>query len=149
MAFTSTGIPHTKDLPRIRQTVQNYLQEKGSQFIQGFGQSIDWDSVAVIIINRLQASGAVNSSLGLISQELALILERYLEEDLEKIVAQVIPILAIDQVIIDRVNSTSAADLELAIQGIVKSELQAIVNLGGVLGFLIGVLQGLLLVFNN
>jgi len=133
----------------IRQTVQNYLQEKGSQFIQGFGQSIDWDSVAVIIINRLQASGAVNSSLGLISQELALILERYLEEDLEKIVAQVIPILAIDQVIIDRVNSTSAADLELAIQGIVKSELQAIVNLGGVLGFLIGVLQGLIFVFTN
>ena len=87
--------------------------------------------------------------MGLISQELALILERYLEEDLEKIVAQVIPILAIDQVIIDRVNSTSAADLELAIQGIVKSELQAIVNLGGVLGFLIGVLQGLILVFTN
>ncbi len=131
----------------IRQTVQSYVQEKGSQFIQGFGQSIDWDSVAIVIINRLQASAAVNSSLELISQEFALILERYLEEDLEKIVAQAIPILAIDQVIIDRVKSTSAADLELAIQGIVKSELQAIVNLGGILGFVIGLLQGLILFF--
>ncbi|TVQ46083.1 MAG: DUF445 family protein [Gloeocapsa sp. DLM2.Bin57] len=132
----------------IRQTVQSYLQDKGSQFIQGFGQSIDWDGVAVIIINRLQASSAVNSSLELISQELALILERYLEEDLEKIVAQAIPILAIDQVIIDRVKSTSAADLELAVQGIVKNELQAIVNLGGILGFIIGLLQSVFFIFS-
>jgi uncharacterized membrane protein YheB (UPF0754 family) len=36
-----------------------------------------------------------------ISQELALILERYLEKDLENIVAQAIPILSIDQVIVD------------------------------------------------
>lgn len=132
----------------IRQTVQSYLQDKGSQFIQGFGQSIDWDGVAIIIINRLQASNAVNSSLELISQELALILERYLEEDLEKIVAQAIPILAIDQVIIDRVKSTSAADLELAVQGIVKNELQAIVNLGGILGFIIGLLQSVFFLFS-
>jgi uncharacterized membrane protein YheB (UPF0754 family) len=80
-----------------------------------------------------------------VSKELALILERYLERDLEKIVAQVIPILSIDQVIIDRVKGTSAAELEMAIQGIVKSELQAIVNLGGILGFVVGLLQGVLL----
>jgi uncharacterized membrane protein YheB (UPF0754 family) len=34
----------------------------------------------------------------------------------------------------------------MAIQGIVKNELQAIVNLGGILGFIVGLLQtGLLL----
>ena len=75
------------------------------------------------------------------SEELALILERYLERDLESLVAQIIPILNIDQVIIDRVRGTSAKELELAIQGIVRSELQAIVNLGGILGFAIGLLQ--------
>jgi uncharacterized membrane protein YheB (UPF0754 family) len=83
----------------------------------------------------------VTSSLEVISEELALILERYLERDLEKIVAQAIPILNIDQVIVDRVKATSPADLENAINGIVKSELQAIVNLGGILGFAIGLLQ--------
>ena len=67
------------------------------------------------------------------------------EKDLEQLVAQVIPILAIDQVIIDRVRATSPEDLELAIQGIVKSELQAIVNLGGILGFTIGLFQMVLL----
>jgi len=130
----------------IKQTVQGYIQDKGSQFIQGFGKSIDWDNLAVVIINRLQASTAVTSSLELISQELALILERYLEEDLEKIVSHAIPILAIDQVIIDRVKSTSSADLEIAVQGIVQSELQAIVNLGGILGLIIGLLQMLILI---
>jgi uncharacterized membrane protein YheB (UPF0754 family) len=83
--------------------------------------------------------------LGVISQELALILDRYLERDLENLVAQVIPILSIDQVIVDRVRATSAEDLELAIQGIVKNELQAIVNLGGILGFIVGLLQTVVL----
>lgn len=54
---------------------------------------------------------------------------------------QVIPILNIDQVIIDRVNGTSPKELEGAIQNIVRNELQAIVNLGGILGFVIGSLQ--------
>jgi uncharacterized membrane protein YheB (UPF0754 family) len=113
--------------------------------LKGLGQSIDWDNLAVLILNRLRNSTAVNTSLGVISQELALILDRYLERDLENLVAQVIPILSIDQVIVDRVRATSAEDLELAIQGIVKNELQAIVNLGGILGFIVGLLQTVVL----
>jgi uncharacterized membrane protein YheB (UPF0754 family) len=85
----------------------------------------------------------INQSLDPVSEELALILERYLEQDLESLIAQIIPILNIDQVIMDRVKGTSPRDLELAIQGIVRSELQAIVNLGGILGFLIGVFQSI------
>jgi len=77
-----------------------------------------------------------------------LVLERYLEQDLEKLVAQAIPILSIDQVIIDRVSSTSPEELEQSVQGIVKNELQAIVNLGGILGFVVGLLQTVLLFFN-
>jgi uncharacterized membrane protein YheB (UPF0754 family) len=77
------------------------------------------------------------------------VIDRYLERDLEKIVAQIIPILSIDQVIIDRVKSTSPEDLEGAIQGIVKTELQGIVTLGGVLGFLVGLLQSGILFWQN
>jgi uncharacterized membrane protein YheB (UPF0754 family) len=129
-----------------RDTVRSYVQERGAELLKGLGQSIDWDNLAVIILNRLRNSAAVTTSLGVISQELALILERYLERDLENIVAQTIPILSIDQLIIDRVKSTTSEELEMAIQGIVKNELQAIVNLGGILGFIVGLLQtGLLL----
>lgn len=125
----------------LRDTVRSYVQQEGAEFLQELGKSIDWENLASIILSRLRSSPVVNNSLETVSMELALILERYLERDLEKIVAQAIPILNIDQVIIDRVKATSAADLEAAINGIVKSELQAIVNLGGILGFVIGLIQ--------
>ncbi len=124
-----------------RETVRSYVQERGAELLKGLGQSIDWDKVAALILNRLRNSAAVTTSLGLVSQELALILERYLERDLENIVAQAIPILSIDQVIVDRIQATTPDELESTIQGIVKSELQAIVNLGGILGFIVGLLQ--------
>ncbi len=128
-----------------RDTIRSYLQTHGTDFLQGLSGSLDWENVASLLLNRLQSSAAVSASLEVVSKELALILERYLERDLEAIVAQAIPILAIDRVILDRVKSTSAADLEAAIEGIVKNELQAIVNLGGILGFVVGLLQTVLL----
>ncbi|BBD67913.1 hypothetical protein NIES4072_47850 [Nostoc commune NIES-4072] len=124
-----------------RESVRHYLQNSGSDFLQGLTDSVDWENIAVVLLNRLSTSPVVNTSLEVMSQELALILDKYLEKDLEVIVAQVIPILSIDQVIVDRVKSTSPADLEAAIEGIVKNELQAIVTLGGVLGFVVGLFQ--------
>ena len=132
----------------VREAVRNYVQERGAEVIQALGDSVEWENIAILILNRLRASPTVNDSLEVISQELALVLDRYLEKDLEKLVAQAIPILSIDQVIIDRVSATSPEDLETAVQGIVKSELQAIVNLGGLLGFIVGLLQTVLLLFN-
>lgn len=129
----------------MRDSVRHYVQDRGADFLQGLSQSIDWENVAVLILNRLRESAIVTSSLEVIGHELALILERYLEEDLEKIVAQVIPILSIDEVIVERVRTTSPEQLEITIQGIVKSELQAIVNLGGVLGVIVGLLQTVIL----
>lgn len=132
-----------------RESVRHYLQNSGSDFLQGLTDSVDWENIAVVLLNRLSTSPVVNTSLEVMSQELALILDKYLEKDLEVIVAQVIPILSIDQVIVDRVKSTSPADLEAAIEGIVKNELQAIVTLGGVLGFVIGLLQTMFLIFSQ
>jgi len=129
----------------MRDSVRSYLQEKGVDLIQVLSKSIEWENISVLILNRLQSSSVMNDSMEIVSQELALVLERYLERDLEKIVAQAIPILNIDEVIIERVKNTSPEELELAIQGIVKSELQGIVNLGGILGLIIGLLQTIVL----
>lgn len=131
-----------------RDTVRDYLQNRGADFIHGIGESIDWENLAAIALKRFRSSTVVNDSLETVSQELALVFDRYLERDLERLVTQVIPILSIDEVINERVMATSPQDLELAIQGIVKRELQAIVNIGGILGFTIGVLQTFLLIFN-
>jgi len=125
----------------VREAVQTYLQDKGANLLQALGNSIDWEEVAVLIIKRLQSSESVNQSLDVISEELSLILERYLEEELETIVTKVIPILSIDEVIINRVNATTPEELETTVNSIVKNELQAIVNLGGILGFIVGGVQ--------
>ena len=97
-----------------RESVRHYLQNSGSDFLQGLTDSVDWENIAGVLLNRLSTSPVVSTSLEVMSQELALILDKYLEKDLEVIVAQVIPILSIDQVIVDRVKSTSPADLEAA-----------------------------------
>lgn len=125
----------------VREAVQTYLQDRGSTLLQSLGSSIDWEDVAVLIIKRLQSSESVNQSLDVISEELSLILEKYLEEELETIIQKVIPILSIDEVIVNRVNDTSPEQLETTVNSIVKNELQAIVNLGGILGFIVGGLQ--------
>jgi uncharacterized membrane protein YheB (UPF0754 family) len=132
-----------------RESVRHYLQTSGSDLLQGLTDSVNWENIAVVLLNRLSTSPVVNTSLEVMSQELAFILEKYLEKDLEAIVAQVIPILSIDQVIVDRVKSTSPADLEAAIEGIVKNELQAIVSLGGILGLVVGLFQTGFLLFSQ
>ncbi|HEY9803700.1 MAG TPA: DUF445 domain-containing protein [Leptolyngbyaceae cyanobacterium] len=132
-----------------RETVRHYIQTSGSDLLQGFTDSVNWEHIAELLLNRLSTSPVVMSSLEVVSQELALILERYLEKDLEVIVAQIIPILSIDQVIVDRVKATSPADLEAGIEGIVKNELQAIVTLGGILGFFVGVMQTGFLIYSQ
>lgn len=129
----------------LRQTIKNYLKNSGSDLLQSLSTSVNWESLALQLLGRLRSSEVMTASLGTVSHELALVLERYLEKDLEVIVMQAIPILNIDQVIIDRVQGTSAKELEGAIQNIVRNELQAIVNLGGILGFVIGSFQAVFL----
>jgi uncharacterized membrane protein YheB (UPF0754 family) len=130
-------------------SVRSYFQVKGIELIQGLTDSVDWENIANVVIGRLRNSTILTSSLDVVSEELATIIDRYLERDLEQIVTQVIPILSIDQVIINRVKATSPADLEAGIQGIVQSELQGIVNLGGVLGLLVGLMQTGILWFQH
>jgi uncharacterized membrane protein YheB (UPF0754 family) len=132
----------------FRESVRTYLQERGVSVLAGLNDSVNWDETATVILNRLQASDAVVASLDVVSEELALILERYLERDLERLVQQAIPILNLDHVITERVKATPPENLEEAIQGIVKSELQAIVNIGGILGVVIGLFQSIILLFH-
>ena len=132
----------------IRDNVRQYLQNSGSDLLKELTESADWERISIILLNRLSNSPVVNTSLEVVSGDLTLILEKYLEKDLEMIVAQTIPILSIDQVIVERVKATSPAELEDAIEGIVRNELQAIVTLGGILGFFVGLLQTGFLFFN-
>ena len=125
----------------LNMSIRDYVRTEGPDLVQGLGASIDWEGVSTLVLKRLANSDALSDSMGQISTELAQIVERYLEKDMEQLVMRVIPILNLDQMIIERVQSTSPQELESAIQVIVRKELQAIVNLGGILGFLVGLIQ--------
>lgn len=133
----------------MHQTLRIYIQNEGADLLPGLSASVEWEEIAMLLLNRLRTSEVVTDSLTPVSKELTVILERYLEKDLEELVARTIPVLNIDQVIIDRVNATSPRNLEANIQAIVRNELQAIVNIGGVLGFTIGLLQSLFFYFQS
>jgi len=149
LSLQNLPVSTVRQLRRTAQeAVREYVQQRGTEFVRGLGESVDWDKLALLLVRRLRSSDAVQSSLGLVSTELAAILERYLEDDLEKIVARAIPILAIDEAIVSRVRATRPDELEETVNTIVKNELQAIVNLGGVLGFIVGSFQTLLLWFD-
>jgi uncharacterized membrane protein YheB (UPF0754 family) len=123
--------------------IRTTIQQRDPQLITRLDRTVDWEAIAQTLLNRLQNSDVLGLSLELMSEELAQILEQYLDRDLEALVALTLPILNLDQVIVERIEATAPADLESAVQSIVQSELQAIVNLGGLLGFFIGILQTL------
>ena len=125
------------------ESVRSYLREKGAELLQELTSSVKWDRAASVILGRLKSLEAIGESLDVVSYELAVVLDRYLERDLEAIVMEVIPILQIDQVIINRVVATPPEEMEAGINELIQTELQAIVNLGGVLGVVIGALQAL------
>lgn len=125
----------------LNMSIRDYVRAEGPDLVKGLGESIDWEGVSTLVLKRLANSDSLSDSMGQISTELAQIVERYLEKDMEQLVVRVIPILNLDQMIVERVQSTSPQDLESAIQAIVRKELQAIVNLGGILGFLVGLIQ--------
>ncbi|OUC14533.1 MAG: hypothetical protein B0A82_11765 [Alkalinema sp. CACIAM 70d] len=132
----------------LRDSVRTYLRDRGADLLQGLSSSVNWENVASVVLKRLQTLSAVSESLDVVSWEIANVLERYLERDLENIVIEVLPILDIDQVIINRVMATPPEEMEAGINELVQTELQAIVNLGGVLGVAIGLLQTLSLLWH-
>ena len=131
------------------ESVRNYLRERGATLLQGLSASVNWDSAASVVLSRLRGLEAVGESLDVVSYELALVLDRYLERDLEAIVMEAIPILEIDQVIISRVIAIPPEEMEAGLNELIQTELQAIVNLGGVLGVVIGLLQSLSLLWQH
>jgi uncharacterized membrane protein YheB (UPF0754 family) len=128
-------------------TVRRFLQDQGVELLTGLSGSMDWPKVSRLLLDRLRKSDVMDTSLDLISADLARILERYLERDLESIVAEVLPILQLERVIVERIIATPPSELEAGLNDLVQTELQAIVNLGGVLGVLIGAAQSLSLLW--
>ncbi|WP_338438841.1 DUF445 domain-containing protein [Synechococcus elongatus] len=145
--FQLTDLPQTtlNDLRiQLRQGLRQWLDQDGLALLEEALEGLDWTGAARALLDRLRTAVISEAAIAAFSHEVALILDQRLEHELEDLVAAALPVLALDDLIISRVEATPAADLEAAIQGIVRSELQAIVNIGGVLGVLLGFVQSLI-----
>ncbi|BAD78641.1 hypothetical protein syc0451_d [Synechococcus elongatus PCC 6301] len=149
--FQLTDLPQTTltDLRlQLRQGLRQWLDQDGLSLLEGALGGLDWTAAARALLDRLRTAVISDEAIAAFRHEVALILDQRLEHELEDLVAAALPILALEDLIIGRVEATPAADLEAAIQGIVRSELQAIVNIGGVLGVLLGCVQSLINVWS-
>lgn len=145
--FQLTDLPQTtlNDLRiQLRQGLRQWLEQDGLSLLKDALSGLDWTGAARALLDRLRTAVISEDAIAAFSHEVALILDQRLEHELEDLVAAALPVLALEDLIIGRVEATPAADLEAAIQGIVRSELQAIVNIGGVLGVLLGCVQSLI-----
>jgi uncharacterized membrane protein YheB (UPF0754 family) len=48
----------------LRDGVRQYVQERGTELMQGLSQSLDWENIASLLLNRLRTSAAITNSLG-------------------------------------------------------------------------------------
>lgn len=83
----------------------------------------------------------VKKLASILDTELETMFNTMVEDTLEKAIARV----DIEKMVEDKINSLDIAELEGMILDIASRELKHIELLGGVLGFLIGIIQGLLL----
>ncbi|WP_287128513.1 DUF445 domain-containing protein [Candidatus Cyanaurora vandensis] len=116
-------------------------------FSQRISESINWTEQAEALLNRAVTSETILEWIDPVAEEGARILDQYLSEELEQLVTKLLPSLGLEEAVITKINQTSPAELEDAIQSVARSELQALPYVGAVVGFFAGFLEMVLLVY--
>ncbi len=73
--------------------------------------------------------------------------DRYIRTMLEKTITNATEKISISQMVVEKIEALDLTSFEAIVSGIVKKELRHIEYFGAVLGFAIGILQGLILLF--
>jgi len=128
-------------------TLQQALTAQIPELSQRISENIDWTQQANDLLDRAVTSEAVLEWIEPLAQEGARLLDQYLSQELEQLVAKFLPALGLEEVVIDKINQTSAQELEEAIQAVARAELRALPYVGMVLGALVGIIETLLFTF--
>lgn len=73
--------------------------------------------------------------------------EKYIRDMLEKAITGANKRISVSKMVSDKIEALDLAAFEEIVTGVVKNELRYIELLGAVLGFIIGILQGIVLLF--
>ncbi|WP_218082529.1 DUF445 domain-containing protein [Anthocerotibacter panamensis] len=117
------------------------------EFSQRLGENIDWQTQAAGLLEKSVTSEAILGYIDPIAAEGSRVLDQYLSRELEQLVGKFLPALGLEEVVIEKINQTSPAELEDAIQGVARSELRALPYVGAFVGFFAGFVEMFLLVY--
>ncbi len=132
---------------QVVETLQQALTALIPEISQRLGEQIQWAEQAEKLLDQAVSTEAVLQWIDPLAQEGSRVLDQYLSRELEQLIAKFLPALGLEEIVIDKVSQTSPAELEAAIQGVVRQELRTLPYVGMVMGALVGILEIFLFMF--
>jgi uncharacterized membrane protein YheB (UPF0754 family) len=130
--------------------IHDYLIHHYEVIIPPLVEKMDLPALVKDLIRRFHPQDIPPATVESIKREITRFLERYLDEKLFELVEQALEVADIQGVIATKIRNFSPLRMEAIIMEVSRKELGMIVSLGGILGFVIGVLQsGLMLLMGG
>lgn len=164
------------NIPLINIKIQGLIPKRKSEIARSIGETVETELLSIEeIIDKLVTSNNMDDILLLLKNKITVIVSEHLpsiipstfkgmiskyindviDQEGEKIVTEFIENITkkaassieISKMIEDKVNEFDTEELERIVIKIAKAELKHIEVLGAVLGFIIGILQGIIILF--
>jgi len=130
--------------------IHDYLSHHYDVIIPPLFEKMDLPSLTRDLIQRFNPQDIPPATIHTIKREITRFIERYLDEKLFELVEQALEVADIQGVIAEKIRNFSPLRMEEIIMEVSRKELGMIVTLGGILGFVIGLVQsGLLLLMGG
>ncbi len=137
----SIGETIDKELISFREIIDGFIEELDKTEIK----KMISDKIKEIIKDKLPPLIPVNFVMSFVEDVIESQGDGLIDEITEKMVEKATTTIKIDKIIEENINKFDLEKIELIIINLAKTELKHIEYLGGVIGFLIGIVQGLII----
>jgi len=137
----SIGETVDKELISFREIIDGFIEELDKTEIK----KMISDKIKEIIKDKLPPLIPVNFVMSFVEDVIESQGDGLIDEITEKMVEKATTTIKIDKIIEENINKFDLEKIELIIINLAKTELKHIEYLGGVIGFLIGIVQGLII----
>lgn len=118
----------------LGEKLQEHIQENGASYIQPILQDKITQLEQSSVLQLLETMDIADTA---VKKTVTSVYETLIQENIEKLLAH----FQISQMIEEKINKMPIEDLEDLVLSVMKKELDTIVNLGAVIGFLIGIIN--------
>lgn len=121
-------------LSPVGNEIQSYIAEHGEEFIAPFVKQKLNDSADKPLSD-------ITKGLGLDRDQLRKVIAALYKKAVSSCVGDLMNLLDLKGIVEDKINAMSADELEALVMSVMKKELNTIVNLGALIGFILGLLN--------